>query len=132
MPSLPPSDRNIRFGRGGDPELKNVPHLRRRQHDPVCIEKVPSTEWGRHRREQRQHRNGTGDRQFESRFLQRRVCKPSASLSADFRRWIADELMFTDSLIQTRSVAEAYWALHNQPHDGWTHELDIRPYVEQW
>jgi NAD(P)-dependent dehydrogenase (short-subunit alcohol dehydrogenase family) len=37
-----------------------------------------------------------------------------------------------DSLIQTRSVAEAYWALHNQPRDGWTHELDIRPYVEQW
>src|SRR6267154_2601119 len=37
-----------------------------------------------------------------------------------------------DSLIQTRSVAEAYWALHNQSRDGWTHELDIRPYVERW
>ena len=37
-----------------------------------------------------------------------------------------------DSLIQTRSVAEAYWALHNQARDGWTHELDIRPYVERW
>lgn len=37
-----------------------------------------------------------------------------------------------DSLIQTRSVAEAYWALHNQSRDGWTHELDIRPYVEGW
>jgi NAD(P)-dependent dehydrogenase (short-subunit alcohol dehydrogenase family) len=37
-----------------------------------------------------------------------------------------------DSLIQTRSVAEAYWALHNQPRDGWTHELDLRPYCERW
>src|SRR5216684_125209 len=37
-----------------------------------------------------------------------------------------------DSLIQTRSVAEAYWALHNQSRDGWTHELDIRPYAERW
>ena len=37
-----------------------------------------------------------------------------------------------DSLIQTRSVAKAYWALHNQPRDGWTHELDLRPYVERW
>jgi NAD(P)-dependent dehydrogenase (short-subunit alcohol dehydrogenase family) len=37
-----------------------------------------------------------------------------------------------DSLIQTRSVAEAYWALHNQSRDGWTHELDIRPYSERW
>jgi NAD(P)-dependent dehydrogenase (short-subunit alcohol dehydrogenase family) len=37
-----------------------------------------------------------------------------------------------DSLIQTSSVAEAYWALHNQSHDGWTHELDLRPYSERW
>jgi NAD(P)-dependent dehydrogenase (short-subunit alcohol dehydrogenase family) len=37
-----------------------------------------------------------------------------------------------DSLIQTSSVAEAYWALHNQSRDGWTHELDLRPYVERW
>jgi len=37
-----------------------------------------------------------------------------------------------DSLIQTSSVAEAYWALHSQPRDGWTHELDLRPYSERW
>jgi NAD(P)-dependent dehydrogenase (short-subunit alcohol dehydrogenase family) len=37
-----------------------------------------------------------------------------------------------DSLIRTSSVAEAYWALHNQSHDGWTHELDLRPYSERW
>ncbi len=37
-----------------------------------------------------------------------------------------------DSLIQTRSVAEAYWALHNQSRDGWTHELDLWPYSERW
>ena len=37
-----------------------------------------------------------------------------------------------DSLIQTRSIAEAYWALHNQSRDGWTHELDLRPYTERW
>jgi NAD(P)-dependent dehydrogenase (short-subunit alcohol dehydrogenase family) len=37
-----------------------------------------------------------------------------------------------DSLIRTSSVAEAYWALHNQSRDGWTHELDLRPYSERW
>jgi NAD(P)-dependent dehydrogenase (short-subunit alcohol dehydrogenase family) len=37
-----------------------------------------------------------------------------------------------DSLIQTSSVAEAYWALHSQSRDGWTHELDLRPYSERW
>jgi NAD(P)-dependent dehydrogenase (short-subunit alcohol dehydrogenase family) len=37
-----------------------------------------------------------------------------------------------DSLIQTSSVAEAYWALHIQSRDGWTHELDLRPYSERW
>jgi hypothetical protein len=37
-----------------------------------------------------------------------------------------------DSLIRTSSIAEAYWALHNQSRDGWTHELDLRPYSERW
>ena len=37
-----------------------------------------------------------------------------------------------DGLIQTSSVAEAYWALHHQSRDGWTHELDLRPYSERW
>ena len=37
-----------------------------------------------------------------------------------------------DELIQTSSVAEAYWALHHQSRDGWTHELDLRPYSERW
>jgi NAD(P)-dependent dehydrogenase (short-subunit alcohol dehydrogenase family) len=38
----------------------------------------------------------------------------------------------SDALIQTRSVAEAYWVLHNQSRDGWTHELDLRSYIERW
>ena len=29
-------------------------------------------------------------------------------------------------------IADAYWMLHNQPRAGWTHELDIRPFVEPW
>jgi NAD(P)-dependent dehydrogenase (short-subunit alcohol dehydrogenase family) len=37
-----------------------------------------------------------------------------------------------DSLMQTSSVADAYWMLHHQPRDGWTHELDLRPYIERW
>jgi NAD(P)-dependent dehydrogenase (short-subunit alcohol dehydrogenase family) len=37
-----------------------------------------------------------------------------------------------DALIQTSSVAEAYWMLHCQARDGWTHELDLRAYVERW
>jgi hypothetical protein len=37
-----------------------------------------------------------------------------------------------DSLIRTSSVAEAYWTLHSQSRDGWTHELDIRPSIERW
>jgi NAD(P)-dependent dehydrogenase (short-subunit alcohol dehydrogenase family) len=36
------------------------------------------------------------------------------------------------SLIALETVAEAYWTLHAQPRDGWTHELDLRPSVERW
>jgi NAD(P)-dependent dehydrogenase (short-subunit alcohol dehydrogenase family) len=37
-----------------------------------------------------------------------------------------------DSLTKTKSVAEAYWFAHHQVRDGWTHELDLRPFVEKW
>jgi NAD(P)-dependent dehydrogenase (short-subunit alcohol dehydrogenase family) len=37
-----------------------------------------------------------------------------------------------DSLIQTSSIAQAYWNLHLQPRDAWTHELDLRPALEKW
>ena len=35
-------------------------------------------------------------------------------------------------LVNTASIAEAYWYLHAQAPDGWTHELDIRPFGEVW
>ncbi len=37
-----------------------------------------------------------------------------------------------DRLMNPSSIADTYWMLHNQPRDAWTHELDIRPYGEQW
>lgn len=37
-----------------------------------------------------------------------------------------------DDLMRPESVADAYWALHQQPRDGWTFELDIRPYNQQF
>jgi NAD(P)-dependent dehydrogenase (short-subunit alcohol dehydrogenase family) len=37
-----------------------------------------------------------------------------------------------DTLMEPRSVADAYWYLHSQPRDGWTFELDLRPYRETW
>lgn len=29
-------------------------------------------------------------------------------------------------------IAEMYWMLHRQPRDAWTHELDLRPWMEKW
>ena len=29
-------------------------------------------------------------------------------------------------------IADAYWQLHAQPRDTWTHEMDLRPWTEQW
>lgn len=37
-----------------------------------------------------------------------------------------------DSLAKPSSVAEAFWFAHSQSRDGWTHELDLRPYSEKW
>ena len=36
------------------------------------------------------------------------------------------------TLMRPESVAEAYWQLHAQARDGWTFELDLRPFAERW
>jgi NADP-dependent 3-hydroxy acid dehydrogenase YdfG len=37
-----------------------------------------------------------------------------------------------DGLLQPDDVAESYWSLHSQPRSAWTHELDLRPFLEPW
>src|SRR5882757_2570245 len=35
-------------------------------------------------------------------------------------------------LRRPEAVAEAYWALYQQPRDAWSSEMEIRPYGEKW
>ena len=35
-------------------------------------------------------------------------------------------------LMRPEAVANAYWALYQQPNDAWTFEQDIRPFAERW
>ena len=42
------------------------------------------------------------------------------------------EAMAPDTLMQPSSIADAYWDLHRQSRDGWTFELDLRPFAETW
>ena len=37
-----------------------------------------------------------------------------------------------DSLLPPDAIAENYWNLHAQPRGAWTHELDLRPWVEKF
>lgn len=37
-----------------------------------------------------------------------------------------------DVLMEPTSIANAYWALHQQSRDAWTFEMDLRPYGEKW
>jgi NAD(P)-dependent dehydrogenase (short-subunit alcohol dehydrogenase family) len=36
------------------------------------------------------------------------------------------------SLLSPDAIAETYWNLHMQPRDAWTHEVDLRPWVEKF
>jgi NAD(P)-dependent dehydrogenase (short-subunit alcohol dehydrogenase family) len=36
-----------------------------------------------------------------------------------------------DGLLNPDHIADAYWMLHSQPRDAWTHELDLRPWMEK-
>jgi NAD(P)-dependent dehydrogenase (short-subunit alcohol dehydrogenase family) len=37
-----------------------------------------------------------------------------------------------DGLLNIDAIAEAYWHLHRQHPSAWTHELDLRPFKEQF
>lgn len=36
-----------------------------------------------------------------------------------------------DGILNPNHIADAYWMLHQQPRDAWTHELDLRPWMEK-
>jgi NAD(P)-dependent dehydrogenase (short-subunit alcohol dehydrogenase family) len=33
-------------------------------------------------------------------------------------------------IVNPDSIADAYWQIHMQPRDAWTHETDLRPWIE--
>jgi NAD(P)-dependent dehydrogenase (short-subunit alcohol dehydrogenase family) len=35
-------------------------------------------------------------------------------------------------ILDPDAIAENYWRLHQQPRSAWTHELDLRPWIETW
>lgn len=37
-----------------------------------------------------------------------------------------------DGALDPDAIAEAYWQLHVQPRSAWTHELDLRPFKEEF
>ena len=37
-----------------------------------------------------------------------------------------------DSAMKPADIAETYFQLHQQPRSTWTHELDLRPWVEKF
>ncbi|HMA09690.1 MAG TPA: SDR family oxidoreductase [Ramlibacter sp.] len=37
-----------------------------------------------------------------------------------------------DGILNPDHIADSYWMLHRQPRDAWTHELDLRPWIEKF
>lgn len=37
-----------------------------------------------------------------------------------------------DGILNPEHIAENYWHLAQQPRDAWTHEIDLRPWMEKW
>jgi NAD(P)-dependent dehydrogenase (short-subunit alcohol dehydrogenase family) len=37
-----------------------------------------------------------------------------------------------DGILDPDAIAESYWQLHRQHRSAWTHELDLRPWIESW
>ena len=37
-----------------------------------------------------------------------------------------------DGILSPESIADSYWFVHSQHRSAWTHELDLRPYMEKF
>ena len=37
-----------------------------------------------------------------------------------------------EGILNPDHIADSYWMLHMQPRDAWTHELDLRPWMERF
>ncbi|MEM1389924.1 MAG: SDR family oxidoreductase [Pseudomonadota bacterium] len=37
-----------------------------------------------------------------------------------------------DGILDPDAIADAYWQLHMQPRSAWTHEMDLRPWMENF
>jgi NAD(P)-dependent dehydrogenase (short-subunit alcohol dehydrogenase family) len=37
-----------------------------------------------------------------------------------------------DGLLSPDAIADAYWRIHREPRSAWTHELDLRPFNEEF
>jgi NAD(P)-dependent dehydrogenase (short-subunit alcohol dehydrogenase family) len=35
-------------------------------------------------------------------------------------------------ILDPEHIADQYWQIHNQPRDAWTHESELRPWLETW
>ncbi len=35
-------------------------------------------------------------------------------------------------ILSPEHIADAYWHIHQQPRDAWTHETELRPWMENW
>ena len=42
------------------------------------------------------------------------------------------KLKAQDGILDPEAIAENYWQLHRQARSAWTHELDLRPWMEPW
>jgi NAD(P)-dependent dehydrogenase (short-subunit alcohol dehydrogenase family) len=37
-----------------------------------------------------------------------------------------------EGILNPDHIADLYWQIHNQPRDAWTHETELRPWIESW
>lgn len=63
------------------------------------------------------------------------MAQPPDAIETEFIRENFPEryaLKEKDGILHPEHLADNYWMLHAQPRDAWTHELDLRPWMENF
>lgn len=58
------------------------------------------------------------------------TCGIARQIRTNFRDYLGT--LNEDGALDPAAIADAYWMVHSQHRSAWTHELDLRPYSENW
>ena len=108
-------------------------HLHRRDREPARLGRLR-----RLRRRQARAARAGAEHGARAGAARASTSRTSSSTARSTPQFIAENfperyaLKDKDGILNPDAIADTYWKLHQQQRSAWTHELDLRPWIEKF